>query len=94
MPGGVEITWYGHGTWGHKSPSGTRIIVDPWLAGNPKCPPALATPEVASANWFDARIGCSFSSTRDVFPKGLCELKASQLVCRACLLCLLRQLLR
>ena len=28
MPGGFEITWYGHGTWGHKSPNGTRIIVD------------------------------------------------------------------
>lgn len=46
MPGGVEITWYGHGTWGHRSPGGTRIIVDPWLGGNPSCPAELAEPEV------------------------------------------------
>jgi hypothetical protein len=29
------------------------------------------TPVVASANWFDARICCSFGSTRDVFPNDL-----------------------
>ena len=29
------------------------------------------TPVVASANWFAARISCSFGSTRDVFPNDL-----------------------
>ena len=29
------------------------------------------TPVVASASWFDARIICSFSYTRDVFPNDL-----------------------
>ncbi|CKT19717.1 Uncharacterised protein [Mycobacterium tuberculosis] len=29
------------------------------------------TPDVTSANWFDARICCSFGSTRDVFPNDL-----------------------
>jgi hypothetical protein len=29
------------------------------------------TPVVTSANWFDARICCSFGSTRDVFPNDL-----------------------
>ena len=52
------------------------------------------TPVVASANWFDARMLCSFGSTRDVFPNDLVDPRASQLVCRACLLCLVRQVLR
>ena len=29
------------------------------------------TPVAASANWFAARICCSFGSTRDVFPNDL-----------------------
>ena len=41
---GVEVTWYGHGTWGHRDPSGTTIIVDPWLGG-PTVPDGLKTPE-------------------------------------------------
>ncbi len=40
---GVEVTWYGHGTWGHRDPNGTTIIVDPWLGG-PTVPEALKTP--------------------------------------------------
>jgi L-ascorbate metabolism protein UlaG (beta-lactamase superfamily) len=44
MPGGVTITWFGHGTWGHQDPNGTRILVDPWLSG-PTVPDALRQPE-------------------------------------------------
>ena len=51
------------------------------------------TPVVASANWFDARICCSFGSTRDVFPNDLADPNELQL-CRTCLLCLVRPLLR
>ena len=50
------------------------------------------TPVVASANWFDARICCSFGSTRDVFPNDLVIPRLQ--LCRACLLCLVRRLLR
>ena len=50
------------------------------------------TPVVASANWFDARITCSFGSTRDVFPNDLVFPKMQ--LCRACLLCLLWPVLR
>ena len=50
------------------------------------------TPVVASANWFDARIACSFGSTRDVFPNDL--VFPTVQLCRACLLCLLGLLLR
>lgn len=46
VPQGVPITWYGHGTWGFDSPEGVRIILDPWLDGNPSCPVSMQEPEV------------------------------------------------
>jgi L-ascorbate metabolism protein UlaG (beta-lactamase superfamily) len=35
---GVRITWLGHGTFLFESPTGIRILLDPWLTGNPDCP--------------------------------------------------------
>lgn len=35
---GVSLTWLGHSTWLITSPKGKRILVDPWLDGNPACP--------------------------------------------------------
>jgi L-ascorbate metabolism protein UlaG (beta-lactamase superfamily) len=40
---GVEITWFGHGTWGLRDPNGTHVLVDPWLSG-PTVPTALREP--------------------------------------------------
>ncbi len=34
----ISITWLGHATFILTSPSGKRIVVDPWLEGNPACP--------------------------------------------------------
>lgn len=34
----LAITWLGHGTFILTSPGGKRILVDPWLSGNPACP--------------------------------------------------------
>jgi len=39
---GLSITWLGHGTFLLRSPGGRRIVVDPWLEGNPSYPPGLA----------------------------------------------------
>jgi len=39
----TPFTWLGHATWLIGTPSGRRVIVDPWL-GNPKCPAALRDP--------------------------------------------------
>jgi L-ascorbate metabolism protein UlaG (beta-lactamase superfamily) len=36
---GITITWLGHATWLFTTPSGQRLLVDPWLRGNPSCPP-------------------------------------------------------
>jgi L-ascorbate metabolism protein UlaG (beta-lactamase superfamily) len=35
---GVKLTWLGHATWLIESPEGKRVLVDPWLDGNPACP--------------------------------------------------------
>jgi L-ascorbate metabolism protein UlaG (beta-lactamase superfamily) len=37
----LSITWYGHSTFVITTPEGKRIVTDPWLEGNPKCPPAM-----------------------------------------------------
>lgn len=37
---GVRITWLGHSTFRIVTPEGHSLLVDPFLAGNPKCPPA------------------------------------------------------
>jgi L-ascorbate metabolism protein UlaG (beta-lactamase superfamily) len=36
----LAITWLGHATFVITTPGGKRIVTDPWLEGNPMCPPA------------------------------------------------------
>jgi L-ascorbate metabolism protein UlaG (beta-lactamase superfamily) len=36
--GKLAITWLGHGTFLLDSPGGKRVLIDPWLEGNPSCP--------------------------------------------------------
>ncbi len=40
----LQITWLGHSAFLIVTPSGTRILTDPWL-GNPSCPAPLAKAE-------------------------------------------------
>jgi L-ascorbate metabolism protein UlaG (beta-lactamase superfamily) len=35
----LAITWLGHATFIITTPGGKRIVTDPWLEGNPMCPP-------------------------------------------------------
>jgi L-ascorbate metabolism protein UlaG (beta-lactamase superfamily) len=35
----LAITWFGHSSFLVITPGGKRIVFDPWLEGNPKCPP-------------------------------------------------------
>jgi len=37
---GVSITWLGHATVLYRAASGKSVLVDPWVEGNPACPPA------------------------------------------------------
>jgi L-ascorbate metabolism protein UlaG (beta-lactamase superfamily) len=41
---GLSVTWLGHGTFLLVAPGGRRILVDPWLDGNPSCPEAARDP--------------------------------------------------
>jgi len=34
----LSITWLGHSTFILRTPGGTRVILDPWVATNPSCP--------------------------------------------------------
>jgi L-ascorbate metabolism protein UlaG (beta-lactamase superfamily) len=38
---GNKITWLGHATFRITLPSGQVVVIDPFLEGNPSCPPAL-----------------------------------------------------
>ena len=44
LPDGMEITWLGHATFRVVSPSGKRLLIDPWVMGNPACPDELKDP--------------------------------------------------
>jgi L-ascorbate metabolism protein UlaG (beta-lactamase superfamily) len=35
---GARLTWFGHATWLLETPGGKRVLIDPWLTGNPKAP--------------------------------------------------------
>ena len=37
----LAITWFGHSTFVITTPGGKRIVTDPWLEGNPMCPPGM-----------------------------------------------------
>lgn len=45
----ASVTWLGHGSVLVTSSSGTRVIVDPWLEGNPRFPAQLGTLEEVDA---------------------------------------------
>jgi L-ascorbate metabolism protein UlaG (beta-lactamase superfamily) len=42
---GTKITWLGHATVLVQTPAGTNILIDPFIAGNPKYPKDFALPE-------------------------------------------------
>lgn len=41
---GNSVMWLGHGTWLWTTDGGARVMVDPFLANNPSCPPEMRTP--------------------------------------------------
>jgi L-ascorbate metabolism protein UlaG (beta-lactamase superfamily) len=40
----LAITWLGHATFLLRTPGGKRVLLDPWLTGNPSCPEAMKKP--------------------------------------------------
>jgi L-ascorbate metabolism protein UlaG (beta-lactamase superfamily) len=45
MANNGTLTWLGHATFRLDSPGGKRIYIDPFLNGNPTCPPGEVEPE-------------------------------------------------
>jgi L-ascorbate metabolism protein UlaG (beta-lactamase superfamily) len=43
LPGGTKLTWLGHATFIVET-GGKRILIDPWVMGNPACPDELKDP--------------------------------------------------
>ena len=39
----TAITWLGHATIEIQTPGGKRLLLDPWLDGNPACPDDMRT---------------------------------------------------
>jgi L-ascorbate metabolism protein UlaG (beta-lactamase superfamily) len=37
---GTKLTWLGHATFRIETPGGKIVLIDPWVMGNPMCPPA------------------------------------------------------
>ncbi len=37
---GIRLTWLGHATFRIETPEGKTFYIDPWIAGNPMCPPS------------------------------------------------------
>ena len=44
LPDGIKITWFGHSTFVFETPGGKRLLVDPWVMGNPACPDEMKDP--------------------------------------------------
>jgi L-ascorbate metabolism protein UlaG (beta-lactamase superfamily) len=41
----TALTWLGHSAFRLDTPAGARVYIDPFLHGNPRCPPAEVEPE-------------------------------------------------
>ncbi len=63
--GRLSFTWYGHATFLITTPGGRRIVTDPWLEGNPLCPPGLT--HIAAADLILLSHGHS-DHTGDIVP--------------------------
>jgi L-ascorbate metabolism protein UlaG (beta-lactamase superfamily) len=44
LDNGVRLTWVGHATWILETPGGKRVLIDPWVTGNPVVPDHLSDP--------------------------------------------------
>ena len=44
----LSITWLGHATFVLKSPGGKRIILDPWVTGNPSAPASASAKSIGA----------------------------------------------
>jgi L-ascorbate metabolism protein UlaG (beta-lactamase superfamily) len=71
--GGNTVTYLGHATFLITLDSGKTILIDPWLAGNPSCPPAFhklpLVDIVAATHGHGDHIGSLLEVAREHQPK-------------------------
>jgi L-ascorbate metabolism protein UlaG (beta-lactamase superfamily) len=72
----MELTWLGHSTF-RLDADGTRIYVDPFLNGNPKCPEAEKTPERVDVIAITHAHGDHLGDTVDLAKKHGCTVIAA-----------------
>ncbi|MBF6613413.1 MAG: metal-dependent hydrolase [Chloroflexi bacterium] len=71
----TKITWYGHATFVYETPGGKRVMIDPWVQGNPSCPDNLKKVEkvdimLITHGHFD-HIGDAVQIAKDAKPESI-----------------------
>ncbi len=44
LDNGAKLTWFGHSTFLLETPRGLRVMLDPWMTGNPATPEGMSDP--------------------------------------------------
>lgn len=44
LDNGAKLTWFGHSTFLLETPRGLRVMLDPWMTGNPATPDGMSDP--------------------------------------------------
>ena len=44
LDNGARLTWFGHSTFLLETPRGLRVMLDPWMTGNPATPDGMSDP--------------------------------------------------
>jgi L-ascorbate metabolism protein UlaG (beta-lactamase superfamily) len=72
----IQLTWLGHATFRFDTPEGKRVYVDPFLAGNPKCPDDEKEPERVDLIALTHAHGDHLGSTIELAQKFGCHVAA------------------
>jgi L-ascorbate metabolism protein UlaG (beta-lactamase superfamily) len=72
----TTLTWLGHATFRIDTPGNKRIYIDPFLNGNPKCPPDEVEPERVDAIFITHGHGDHYGDTIDLAAKFGCTVVA------------------
>jgi L-ascorbate metabolism protein UlaG (beta-lactamase superfamily) len=72
----LTLTWLGHSAFRFDTPGGKRVYLDPFLAGNPKCPEAEQEPERCDLVALTHGHGDHVGSTVELYKRFACPVVA------------------